>query len=225
MQAPYIPSRDADFANWLANFDTKLTAAPATYGLVAGDATVVAAVAATFATAYTAAINPATRTSATIAAKDAARASAEATVRPYAVRISVNLGVTDANKLSIGVNLPNSARTPVPPPTTAPVLALVSAIIGQHTLGYADTTTPASKAKPFGAVGMQVYRTIAPAAAADPSAAELLTVVTKSPSVIATDSADRGKVATYFGRWVTRSGPGGAAQVGPFSGPLAVTVL
>lgn len=225
MQAPYLPARDVDFAAWLANFSTKLTATPTAFGLVAGDATIVAASQTAFAAAYTAATTPATRTSATIAAKDAARASAEATVRPYAVRISVNDGVTDANKVLIGVNLPNSTRTPVPAPATSPALNLVAAIIGQHTLGYHDTSTPLSKAKPFGAVGMQVYRVLGTAPVATPETAELHAVITKSPTNLATDPADRGKVATYFGRWVTRSGPSGVAQVGPFSAPLAVTVL
>lgn len=225
MQAPYIPARNVDFAAWLANFSTKLTAAPVTYGLLAGDAVIVAAVAATYAAAYAAATTPATRTSATIAAADAARAAAEATVRPYAVRISVNDGVSDANKILIGVNLPNATRTPVPAPATAPALNLVSAIIDQHTLGYHDTTTPMSKAKPFGATGLQIYRTVAAAAAPTPVDAALYAVITKSPTNLATDSADRGKVATYFGRWVTRSGPSGVAQVGPFGAPLAVTIL
>lgn len=225
MQAPYIPARLADFAAWLLNFSTKLTAAPATYGLVAGDAVIVAAANTSFQAAYTASSTPATRTTATIAATAASRAAAEATVRPYAIRISVNDGVTDANKILIGVNLPNASRTPVPPPATAPALSLVSAVLGQHTLGYHDVSTPASKAKPFGAVGMQLFRAIGVGAAPDPSTATLLDVITKSPSNQATAAADRGKVATYFGRWITRSGPAGIAQVGPFGAGLAVTVL
>ena len=40
----YIPAKDALFATWLENFSTLLTAAPATYGLTAPDATAVDAV-------------------------------------------------------------------------------------------------------------------------------------------------------------------------------------
>lgn len=225
MQAPYIPSRDADFATWLANFSAKITASPTTYGLIVGDATAIAAVATAFATAYGLATDPATRTTATIAAKDTARATATATVRPYAVRISRDLSVDDADKIEVGVNLPNSSRTPVPPPLTSPALNLVSAIIGQHTLGYADTSTPTQKAKPPGVIAMEVFRALGTTPAVDPAAAELYARVTKSPAALIADPADRGKIATYFGRWVTRSGVGGQAYAGPFGAPLAVTIL
>jgi hypothetical protein len=225
MQSPYIPAPDALFATWLDNFSSLLTASPTTYGLVAGDATAVAAVDATFQTAYTAAANPATRTAVTVAAKDAARAAAEAVVRPYATQISRNPAVTNDDKTAIGVNLPNSARTPVPPPLTTPALSLVSAIHFLHTLAYYDTSTPASKAKPFGAIGLELTRYLGTVPGTDPSQGVVIGVLTKSPNTVGYTSVDVGKLATYWGRWVTRSGPGGQSQYGPYSAPLVVGVI
>lgn len=224
MQAPYIPGPDAQFDSWIANFSTKLTAAPATYGLVAGDATAVAAVTATWATAYAASVAPATRTPVTIAAKDSARTNAEALIRPLAQQVSRNAGVSNDDKTAIGVNLPNTARTPVPPPTTKPGLTLVTSVHFQMTLAYRDTSTPTSKGKPTGAIGTDMRMTLAIAPATDPEAAKPLTIATKSPVIVSFTSQDVGKYATFWARWQTRSGPGGQAQYGDWSAPMTVVV-
>lgn len=225
MQAPYIPAPDALFALWLANFAALITATPTDYGLVSGDATVIQAVADDFAAAYALAINPATRTAPTIADKDTARSSATATVRPYAVTISRNAGVSDSLKLGVGVNLPPTTRTPVPPPTTAPTLSHVASIGGQITIGYSDAATPLSKAKPPGASAMELRMQIGTAVSVSPDDAPLYGLVSKSPVNVATDPGDVGKVATLFGRWRTKSGPAGQSQVGPWSASLATIVL
>lgn len=224
-QAPYIPPKDADYDAWLTNFSTLLSATPTAYGLVAGDATIVAASQAAWNAAYLLATNPTTRTSPAIADKDAQRASATATVQPYAQQISRNMGISDALKLGIGVNLPNPTRTPVPPPVTAPVLAHVSSIPGQTTIGYADFATPASKAKPFGAIALDLRQTIGTAPAVSPAAALPVQGVTKSPTVITFGSGDVGKIVTLWGRWVTRSGPGGITQNGPWSAALSFGII
>lgn len=225
MQVPYIPPQDGAFDTWLANFSTLLTAAPTTYGLVAGDAVIVAGVTLTWANAYVAAVNPTTRTAVTIAAKDAARLAATAIVRPYAIQISLNAGVANGDKTAIGVNLPNPSRTPVPPPTTQPTLSLVSSIPFQQTLAYRDTSTPTSKAKPPGVIGLDLRRTIQVGPATDPDAAVAYTIATKSPVVAAFTAGDVSKTCTWFGRWVTRSGPGGQAQNGPWSPPFSVAII
>lgn len=224
MQTPYLPTRDADFDAWFANFSALITAVPATYGLVAGDATIIAASFTAWHAAYLLATNPTTRTSPNIAAKDAQRILSESVIRPYATGISRNPAVTNDDKTAVGVNLPNTARTPVPPPVTVPAISLVGSIHFLMTLAYRDTSTPTTKAKPPGATGMELWMALGTTPAADPSTAKPFGVVTKSPTQIGFTSPDVGKVATFFGRWITRSGPGGQAQVGPWSAPLSVVV-
>lgn len=224
MQQPYIPAQDASFDLWSANFSTLITDDPTTYGLVSGDAVSIAAVVDPWHDAYVTAVNPATRTPAAIAAKDAARTACEAVVRPYAQQISRNPAVTNDDKIAVGVNLPNTARTPIPPPTTVPALSLVNSIHFQQTLAYRDTATPTSKAKPPGAIGCDMRMTLSTAPATDPEASKPLTIATKSPVVVSFTSQDVGKFATYWGRWSTRSGPGGQVQYGDWSAPLTVVV-
>jgi hypothetical protein len=221
---PYIPPKDADFATWLLNFSTLLTATPTDYGLEAADAVAVDAVNTTFQAAYTASQDPATRTAPTVAAKDVARASAEAVVRPYAVQISKNSAVTDANKSGIGVTIPSLVPTPIAAPTVAPVLALESATIQAMRLGY-KAAGASGKSKPFGAIGVEIFRSVGTVAATDPAQAKYNGTVTKSPFRQSFLAEDQGKVCTYFARFVTRSGPDGQAQVGPWSAALNVHVV
>ncbi len=216
MYPAYIPAKDAEFAVWLANFDALLTAAPADFGLVAGDAVIVAAVALTFATDYPVSQNPATRTPVTVAAKDVARAAAEATVRPYAVNISQNGAVLDANKIAIGVTVPSLVPTPIPAPVTAPELAVDQITPGLLTLAFKETGA-AGKAKPFGATGLELVAGIGAVHVATPAEASRLVTATKSPVRIPMDPADAGTAISVFGRFVTKSGPGGIAQAGPWS--------
>lgn len=221
----YIPSSDSGFDAWLTNFSALLTAAPTTYGLIAGDAVIVAAQQVAYNAAFVTATTPATRTSPTIAAKDAARATALATVRPYAVNISLNAGVADLDKIAIGVTVAKLVPTPVPPPLTVPVLSLVSATHLVQQLAYRDTATPTSKAKPPGVTGMEIWRSIGTTASVDPSQADFNGIVTKSPLVQQFQAGDVGKVVTYWARWVTRGGPGGQAQTGPWSTSLVTGAI
>ena len=78
----YIPSSDGPALDWMQNFSALITAAPATYGLVAADATAIAAAVSAFDTALTAAIDPATRTKVTVITKNENRAAAEGRLPP-----------------------------------------------------------------------------------------------------------------------------------------------
>jgi hypothetical protein len=223
VMANYIPAKDADFSNWLLNFSTLLTAAPTDYGLIAGDATLVAAQNTAFQAAFTAATNPATRTAVTIAAKDTARVNAEAVVRPYATQISRNPAVDPGDKTAIGVTVPDPSRSPIPAPATAPVLSIRSMIPGQVRYDYRDATDPTGRLKPFGVVALQLFASFGTVASVDPDQLSFVTQATKTPSTIST-AGNAGKVMSIAGRWVTRSGPSGIAQVGPWSAIVSSVV-
>lgn len=224
-QAPYIPARDADFDAWLLNFTTLLTAAPTTYGLTAPDAVTCAAQYSAWSPAYQAAIDPSTRTPVTVAAKDAARVTAEAVVRPFAQAISKNAAVDPGDKVAIGVNLPNPVPVPIPPPTTFPQLGFRSAEPLVHIVQYQDSGLGTGKKKPFGAIGVELYRSVGTVPATDPAQASYYGQFTKSPLRSEFEAGQVGKICTYFARWITRSGPGGKAQTGPWSAPLTVAVI
>jgi hypothetical protein len=223
--APYIPPTNSGFSAWLINFSTLLTAAPTTYGCTTGQATATASQNTAYQAAYTLATDPTTRTSPTVADAQAARATALAVVRPIAVSIAANPAVTNLNKVAIGVTVRKTTPTPVPPPTTTPTLSVVGSVSLQLTLAYRDTTTPTSKAKPPGAIGIQLFVNVGTVPATDPSQCLYYGTWTKSPNNYVYASGSIGKFATFFAQWVTRSGPGGVAQVGPYGAALVVNLM
>jgi hypothetical protein len=224
MASPYIPARDSLFSSWLLNFATLIAASPTDYGLIAGDATAITAQNTAFQAAYLLATDPGTRTSVTVAAKDTARSNAEGVVRPYAMRIRNNTTVSDGLKVGLGLTIPSTTPTPVPPPIVAPELGILSAIVGTTRLTYKEPGA-AGKAKPYGSIGVEYSRAIGTVPAVDPAQGSIWGTATKSPFQMAHDPADAGKVCTLFGRFVTRSGPGGIAQSGPWSAPLTFNLM
>lgn len=214
-----IPKADAMFAAWLLNFATVIDANPGNFGLQAADADAITAVQLAFQTAFNAATDPGTRTSVTVAAKNAARANAEEVVRPYSVQISLSSVVSDANKTLAGVTLRNTIPTPIPAPVDAPVLSIQSAIPGVATIGY-RVPGSTSKAKPAGCIGVEVWTSAGTVAAVDPAQTSYAFTATKAPTRLDIAPGDVGKTITVFARFTTRSGPGGKAQVGPWSLPL-----
>src|SRR5262245_20402437 len=124
MAGSYIPSRESELVTWAVNFDTLITAAPATYGLVAADATSIHTYVAAFTASYTLAADPVTRTLATVADKDGKKAAMLDVLRSYAQRVKLNAGVADADKVNLGLNLNDNTTTPIPAPSTYPLQSL-----------------------------------------------------------------------------------------------------
>jgi hypothetical protein len=177
-----------------------------------------------FAASYQTATDPATRTSPAVAQKDADKASFLSTVRPVAQQISKSDAVTPENKTAIGVNLPNTSPTPIPPPTTFPQLSLDMLTPGVATLRYQDSGLGTGKKKPQGTIALELYQTVGTAPAVDPDSADYIGSYTKAPLSVAFQPIQTGKTATIWGRWRTRSGSGGASFAGPWSPALTFIV-
>lgn len=218
--APYIPPRDAELDTWATNFSTLLTASPGTYGLVAGDATTVAAAVAGWHTAYLAATNMSTRGPMTIQTKNDQRTNMLAIVRPYAQIISSNAGVLSADKVAIGVNPRTTVPAPIVAPTSFPVIGLRGGTPLQLTLTWADSAAPDGKAKPYGALQVQIFAEASVTEITNPDSITFYGVATKSPFVITFDSEDANKYAYIACRYVTRTG-----LVGPWNAIQKATVM
>ena len=221
----YIPPQDAAFEAWFLNLSTLLTATPLAYGITAPQAATVQAQYDLWNPAYVLATDPTTRTPVTVAAKTGVRNVAEATIRPICQQIARNPSITDADKIALGLNPPNTTPAPVPPPTVAPVLGLISAAPLQVTLSVQNPDTPTSKAKPPGVVATEIWAAIGTTHATDPAQCTLVGRWTKSPNRLDFGAGDTGKKLTVFARYVTQSGSGGQSFNGPWSMPLNSTVL
>jgi len=225
MPAPYIPAKDADAINWGNNFATLLTANPTAYGEDAPTALVVQNAFDAFDAAYQQAIDPSTRTPATVSDKDAQRVNFEATVRPVAQRINARDSVTNEQRSSLGITVRKTTRTPVPAPATKPVFSIRNQQQGVLEFQVRDETTPTSKAKPFGVIGVDVHVFVGDQPPAELEDYPLNKTTGKTPNTLAFDLAQSGETARVACRWTTRSGPGGVAQKGPWSDVTTFVVM
>ena len=216
MPASFIPLKLAAYAAWMLNFSAQLTAAPATFGLVAGDAATVAVAYSAFSAAYAISTNPATRTSVTVGTTQTTRNALSTLVRTYAKLIQSNAGVSDANRVAIGLPIHDTHPTAIPAPGTAPVLALTGATPGILTLTFRDTgSSIKSRSRPAGVLSLELHALYATTAPASADATPYARDVTRSPFALAVAPGDVGKDAYLYGRWKNAKG-----QVGPWSALL-----
>jgi hypothetical protein len=219
MSQSYIPSQESAALTWMQVFAAAILANPGLYGLTAADAAAIVNAVNAFVAAYALAADPATRTPVIVAAKDDCRNSAEQICRQYAMGIKVNAGISDPDKIAIGVRPVNTSRSQRHVPDTSPLLNILAATPGSQTVRYADTMSPETGAKPFGADQLQLFVTVAPEATDDADAARFYGTFTTNPIGVGFDSADDGKVATYFARWASRKG-----DTGPWSLPVSMRI-
>jgi len=219
MANSYIPQQEAAALAWMQVFAAGITANPGMYELAAADATAIQNAVDAFEAAYDVAVNPATRTKGTINLKDETRAAAEAICRQYAKLIKYNAGISDSSKIDIGVRPVNNSREPVNVPDSSPLLNILGATPGSHTVRYADSGTPDSAAKPFGAAQLQLFVAVDTNPIANADGAEFYGAFTKNPIGVGFSETDDGKMATYFARWASLRG-----EVGPWSLPVSMRI-
>lgn len=219
-------STDAEALAWLENFAAVVDNDPTVYGLDAPTSADITTAVDQFRIAYDTAgvaariaVNPSGYTQPNRAAMYAARDAALSLVRPIAVQIQANPGISDEDKLTAGITPRNFTRTKIFVPNTAPLLGFLRAGIGTHLLNFADEMTPAAKRRPLGAIQLQLF--VGVGVAQTPlDNLNFYAAFSRNPVLVNFDTADAGKLATYAARWVGTRG-----DVGPWSAALVATVM
>src|SRR4051812_48963721 len=121
-----IPKKDSALLAWSTNFDTRVSASATTFGLTTSQATSYTTLHDAFVAAYNAVSTPGARSKSLVTAKDIAKASLLALARELYGLVSANTTVSDPNKELIGVNVRKTPPTPVPVPSEAPALDIIS---------------------------------------------------------------------------------------------------
>jgi len=216
----YMPSGDANFLIYGQNFANNIALNPGVYMLTAGQSASISAAVALFAAKFAIASNELTRTKQTVADKDDARVACENLLRQYAMQIKEIAGISDGDKINVGVRPVNTSREPIECPQSVPLLNIVAATPGAQTLTYADSMDPEKRARPFGASELQLFRAItAGPAPASFSEAQFIGKFTRNPVSIEFSEADDGKLATYYARWASVRG-----ETSPLSLPVAMRI-
>jgi hypothetical protein len=169
--------------------------------------------------AFLAAINPTTRTHATITTKNVQKANVMSVVRGYGATIRANRAISDALKIGLGIHVRDTSPTPIPPPSTYPLLTVDSFNLSTLQLHAADQDTSDRRARPFGTSGLLLFSVIAPDPAPTPTGLEFNAFLTNPKFQNTFDPSDAGKTVTYFGRWTN-----GKGELGPWSPPVSIRI-
>lgn len=174
----FQPSREADLLAWSVNFSAKITATPTAYGLTSIQAGGYAALHTAFANAYATATNPNTNSKQSTAAKDQAKATlltARNGAKELVRVVQAFPTITNAQRVELGLRIPDASPTPIPPPTSVPEFSIVSTMGRTVRVRLRDIDNPDRRGKPVGVVGATVLLFVgetptSPVPPADPSA-------------------------------------------------------
>lgn len=215
----YMPHTDEGFETWGTVFATNIASSPGTYLLTAAQAASISAVITDYSAKLAIAENPMTRNVGTVADKEDAKAIAMSLCRGYAMLIKEASGISDADKLFIGVRPENNSREKIDCPQTSPLLNILGATPGTQTIVYADSTTPDKKARPFGASELQLFMGLTEDGEATLAQAQFVGKFTRNPITVDFTEAQDGLVATFYARWASVRG-----ETGPWSLPISMRV-
>jgi len=217
--ADYIPQNDDEFTLWAINFLAYLNANLAKWGLVAGDVADLTAADTDWNSTWGSYKTSVTTTAGKRVDKDNSRHTPatgyEALLRARAQFIQNHPATTDGDRASMGLTVPDSSPTAIVVTTHKPIAVIDTSTHFQHTINFADESTPSDKAKPKGVFGAQIWLKILPTgtpAPTGPAGFELIATDTKTPYTYPFESEDAGKVAYYYLRWQMKTG-----GVGPWS--------
>ncbi len=153
-----FPTKDNELLPYSTNFNTRLTASPTTYELVALQAAAYNALHVSYADAQAAVM--AARESGTISqsltvARNNARTPLLDFGRELYAFVQANTSVSDANKVLLGVHIIDRNPTPVPPPAEVPFVELIQAV--RRTVRVRVNSPSGLRRRPTGTAGAQVF--------------------------------------------------------------------
>lgn len=151
----FLPDRDSALLAWSLNFQTLIVATPTLFGLTAQLATSYSAYHSAFATDL-AACDPSTRSRSAVVAKNEAKEDLKANAKLMVNLVNGTASVTNAQKVSLGIP-PRMRPMPIPQPSEAPNLDVVSVNGWTVKLKLHDSTSGSKRGKPLGVNGASIF--------------------------------------------------------------------
>ena len=151
--------------------------------------------------------NPVTRTILITATKQNARAEYEKPLKTLVANLKANTRLTDDDRRAAGIHIRDTRPTPMPVPTTFPVLAIDTSTSRRLTINFRNSETN-SKAKPKGVQGAEFKWIIADE---KPTVEQLTnsTFDTRTPCTLVFNDQQRAKTVWICARWQNTRGEKG----------------
>lgn len=204
----YIPAADAELIEFADNFISKIDGLETSFGLVATDTDALTALRDTFNAAYAANNTAQTAAQTARTQKDADKKPLVAKLRDLAQDVQETNSVTDAQRMSLGLNV-RQAPAPTGPPTSRPVVEVDTSQPLQHTVKFYDNEME-TKGKPEGVKGAEIWCKVGGEATMNEDDYRYLGTDTATPYLAVHKPENVGKQAHYLLRWVNSKGEWGA---------------
>ena len=222
MPGDYVPGPDAEFDSWQQTWVTYAVANAAALGLdPILDIPAIQAAQTAWDTDYDGHLTASAAAQAARAAKDGERATYVTLLRSFSQQIQKRSGTTDEQRGGLGITIPDTEPTPVPAPTTAPVLNIVTSERLRHVVEASKTALEGGAlGKPTGVRGVQLWRKIGDPAPVDESDLEFVSEFTRTRMTLDYQMAQGGLTVYYQARWVGTRG-----DTGPWGELVSATVV
>lgn len=205
--------------NWSLNFIAQLNVQGPALGLTPDQIMTYGEVQSLYANAYAVATKPETRGGATILAKNQAKKALIAKSRELAMVVANNPAVTDQQRYDCGLTVRDSDPTPVPPPSTAPDMDLVS-VTGHTVRLRLHAGDSAARRKPTGVQGATLFSHVGDQPPADLTAWKFEGSTTKTEiDVVMPATVPSGSKVWFTAFWFNRR-----SQSGPACTPMSAHV-
>ncbi len=202
----YIPSNEVDLLTWLTSFVSNAATVAVDLSLPTGALDEVTAARTAFVAAHSANLNLQNSARAARQTKDNAKVTVLSSVRSLVKQLQANPNLTDSQRASMQITIPDKVPTLIAAPTSIPVLSVDFSQRGVHTISARDSTTPFSKAKPKGAVGFDLWQKVGSVQPADNTNMEYLGRITAQAYDTVFEESQYGQQAYYVACWVTQKG-------------------
>jgi len=221
MPKDWIKAKQAELLTQAQDFSEKITLTPVAFGLAAPDAVALASDVSLYETSYQAATDPATKTEVTVEQKNFAKDALIARMRSYGRRISANPAVTDAQKISLGLNIRDTNPSKTPAPGTRPVATVILVNGRTVRVRIADELTPNQRAKPDGVSEYELFTFVGESAPAEITAWTYQGQGTRNTVDITLPPTTASGAKVWIAcRWCNRRG-----VPGPTSAPVAAIIV
>ena len=204
----YIPAKDADFLDWSRNILTQTAAHADGWNIPAGAVTLLQSAFDAYQAAYIKAQDP-NRGKVHTLKKNEARDALKAAMRSFLnERLRYNSAVTDDDRRSLGITIPDGIRTPQPAPATHPEFEIDTSELRQLTVRFRNNGSE-RLGKPKKAHGAEIrwdYRNAPPE---DIDSLPHSEFATRSPHTLVFKEGERGKMVYICLRWENGKGEKG----------------
>ncbi|MEM1446262.1 MAG: hypothetical protein AAGF84_09420 [Planctomycetota bacterium] len=220
MQIP--PAREPELLEWSQNLYDKVTAADAStlYGLTSEQFIPFASAQETFKAAYAVTNDPDTKTKPAVQTKNTAKKSMLDEARKLISQLQGSSVMTDAKRDALQIPIKDSEPTPVPPPSEAPTLEILSQNGHEVTFRLLPASGPSRRRKPEGVQGATVLTYVGDTAPLDPTVWTFQGNTTKNVKTIVFDES----IAPGTKVWLTAFWFNRRTQSGPPCDPVAAYI-